>query len=262
MAPLPLVTVVIPTLNSERTLERTLQSLGDQSAQPLEVFVVDGGSKDRTVELAKKSRARVLVGRDKSTARNQGAAAANAPFLLFLDSDIEAPPNLIAECLSEIDRFDALCIKERVIASDYWGRARGLEKASFYRSTIWEAARFFRKEVFSRLGGYNVRLGSSFEDMDLQFRLISAGAKVGWVDAALMHHEEGVGLMEYLRKRSRWSLRAYAADYPEQWAQFLSPVDRLIAILRYAKSIGSWNALSLLPGIVILRWAEYIVRLR
>lgn len=87
----PLISVIIPALNEERYLDRTLQSL--QQAAGVEVMVVDGGSADDTVRQAKAAGVRVMVAAGgRARQMNVGARAAQGDILFFLHADTLAPP--------------------------------------------------------------------------------------------------------------------------------------------------------------------------
>ena len=89
---LPEISVVIPTLNEAARIGKLLESLQNQSAPPLEILVVDGGSSDETArEVARFSGVRCL-NCDRGTARqrNFGARAARGELLVFFDAD-DAP---------------------------------------------------------------------------------------------------------------------------------------------------------------------------
>ena len=73
---MPEISVIIPALNEQKYIGNPLGGLKSQTFKDFETIVVDGGSKDRTVSIARKS-AKVIVCREKgvSAARNRGAAA-------------------------------------------------------------------------------------------------------------------------------------------------------------------------------------------
>lgn len=94
------ISLVIPVFNESRTLRRLITTIIDQTLQPAEIILVDGGSTDNTVQLIKE-----LTGHDKrfrcieagrampGKARNIGAAAAVNPWLVFTDAGIRLEPN-------------------------------------------------------------------------------------------------------------------------------------------------------------------------
>ncbi len=91
-------TVIIPTLNEEACLPRLLESLVCQTMRDFEVIVVDGGSVDRTVAIARSfaSKLRLTVrSLDRASLpaqRNLGAREANSTWLVFVDADSELLP--------------------------------------------------------------------------------------------------------------------------------------------------------------------------
>jgi hypothetical protein len=89
------ISVIIPTLNEEKYVPRCLKSLVNQTSdRSLEILVVDGGSTDQTVQVAKKYADEVLM-KSKApvgAARNLGAKVANGNILAFIDADTIANP--------------------------------------------------------------------------------------------------------------------------------------------------------------------------
>lgn len=87
----PLVSVVIPTFNSAEFIRETLVSVLDQDYRPLEVVLVDDGSSDDTVAIARECGAEVRVVRQENSgaavARNRGVEEAKGDLVCFLDSD-------------------------------------------------------------------------------------------------------------------------------------------------------------------------------
>jgi glycosyltransferase involved in cell wall biosynthesis len=91
----PTLAVIIPTFNSERTINATIVSVLRQTYKPQEIIIVDNGSNDRTIEivrlLEKKSPVRIEIFRQNiegaGPARNLGVHKSNSEVIAFLDSD-------------------------------------------------------------------------------------------------------------------------------------------------------------------------------
>ncbi len=92
-----MISIIVPTLNEEVTIDSLLKSLRVQSWRDFETIVVDGGSKDETVERARRFGARVLVeiGCPEFVSRNLGARKAKGSILLFTCADVVFPKHLL-----------------------------------------------------------------------------------------------------------------------------------------------------------------------
>jgi glycosyltransferase involved in cell wall biosynthesis len=93
------ISVIIPTLNEEKYLPRCLKSLVNQTTdRSLEILVIDGGSRDKTVQVARKYADQVLMNPQApvGAARNLGARVANGNILAFIDADTIANPQWLS----------------------------------------------------------------------------------------------------------------------------------------------------------------------
>lgn len=258
------ISVVVPTRNSEQTLPALLSSLAASSIQPLETILVDSESVDNTAAIGRSYGSQVVSIRcDRATARNIGARCARGRFLIFLDADMEVSNDTVRECLTRMRKADAVVIREKVVAEDgYWAQVRGFEKMAFHRSKYYEAARCIRTGFFKELGGYDSDL-VGLEDMDLQARLLERGANIDYVDdSPLLHHEEGVGLIEYLKKRrmySRADLR-FKVRHQAFYAELSSPLGRARRLIEFSRTEAGFPALRFAPGLILMRTLEVLLR--
>lgn len=120
----PLVSIVVPCYNAERTIESCLDSLLSQGFQGLEIICVNDGSKDKTADILDSYRLRypevVVVNQENSgawSARLSGIQKAKGDYIMFLDSDDVAVPGFIVkmyELASSINCDLAVCGFNRV----------------------------------------------------------------------------------------------------------------------------------------------------
>ncbi len=83
-----LVSIVIPTLNSDKTLRRCLESIKSQAYKNIEIIIVDSFSADRTLEIAQKYKCRIIKTRWKLLgARYLGMKEAAGDVIVYIDSD-------------------------------------------------------------------------------------------------------------------------------------------------------------------------------
>ena len=90
----PLISIIIPCFNAEKTLEKCLESVVQQSYANLEIIIIDDGSTDETSLIYNKFQSndeRILVLKQQnsgvSKARNTGVKAATGDYICFVDSD-------------------------------------------------------------------------------------------------------------------------------------------------------------------------------
>ena len=114
----PYVSVIIPTLDEAPNMEELLKGIRQELAgKSYEIIVVDGGSKDRTVRIAKGHRARILYDNSgKGAALIKGLHAANGEILVSMDADLSHRPNEMRLLVDGIEIGYDLCMGSRFIA--------------------------------------------------------------------------------------------------------------------------------------------------
>jgi glycosyltransferase involved in cell wall biosynthesis len=250
------ISVIIPTRNAASSLGRCLASVAAQTKHADEVIVVDGGSQDETVPLARALGATVVeMDPNRSAQRNRGAALSAGRFLLFIDADMVLTPRVIEECLERSAHgFAALVIPETFVGSSFWARVRGFER-SFYDDVWWmQAARWYRREEFTGLGGFDTELIGP-EDWDLDQRARDQ-SDVGSIQARILHQEGDLMLKTLLRKKGHYapSLKAFAGRHPERAQLCLQALPRLRLFAKRPAQILGHPVLT--AGLILLGTGE------
>ena len=249
--PAPFASVILPALNEERYLERCIRSLLDGSypLDRLEVFVVDGGSTDRTVEIAERLKAEfpclaVLHNpqRLQAAAFNIAMRAADrrSQYLIRCDVHADYGPGFIGRAIQSVaatpgaavatyaDAPKALSCFQRAVAFAQ-NTPLGVG-AAWYR--LGGHSRFvdhgkhgcFRRDAVEPVGGYDESFSHN-EDSELSLRLAQAGWKI-WLDAGLSvgyYPRDGVRALArqyylYGRGRAKTVLKHRLAPRPRQLA--------------------------------------------
>ncbi len=96
-----MLSIIIPTLNEEEYLPALLESIKKQDFNDYEIIVADAGSKDKTVEIARKYGCIVAVGGLPAKSRNNGAQIAKGDILFFLDADTNLSDGFLKKSLDE-----------------------------------------------------------------------------------------------------------------------------------------------------------------
>ncbi len=189
-----MISIIIPTLNEEKILAKTIKSLRFLNIVNYEIIVSDGGSSDKTVEIAKKFADKVLVHTNSirqtiAQGRNLGAKNASGDFLVFIDADVHiADINNFFKLAIELFREDSRLVgltaflkvlPEHVTLSDklFFGIVNRIHQISnnlLHTGTASGEFQMIRRKAFEQIDGYNEKLVVG-EDNDLFSRLSKIG---------------------------------------------------------------------------------------
>jgi cellulose synthase/poly-beta-1,6-N-acetylglucosamine synthase-like glycosyltransferase/spore germination protein YaaH/peptidoglycan/xylan/chitin deacetylase (PgdA/CDA1 family) len=225
----PRVAVLIPAYNEEKVIERTVQGALDSDYPDLRVIVIDDGSKDRTLEIARcafaaeEAAGRVLI----LTKPNGGKAEAlnfglqhigDAEIFVGIDADTIIAPDAIARMVPHFLNPKVAAVAGNAKVGNrvnLWTRWQALEyitSQNFERralnsmgavSVVPGAIGAWRTETVRAAGGYHV--DTVAEDADLTMALLRNGYRVEYEDQALAFTEAPTSAHALMRQRFRWS---------------------------------------------------------
>lgn len=172
-----MISVVIPILNEEEILEKTLNSLSE-CIEGHELIIVDGGSTDDSFEIAGQYAQVIKSPAGRGPQMNNGADAANGDVILFLHADSQLEPGSLAaiEAAMIDTRIVGGCFQQRIDAEgwkfrliEFMIRIRALHRFCIYG----DQGIFIRRSTFDQIGGFpDIPL---MEDVVLSKRLRKAG---------------------------------------------------------------------------------------
>lgn len=152
-----MISVIIPILNEARILDKTLSQLQTELKNH-ELIIVDGGSSDNSVAIAKKYGKVVVSERGRAKQLNVGGAAATGDILVFLHADVWLEPGsftAVEETISNgyvgggfLQKIDNDCFLYRLI--EITADMRGKYQRIYYG----DSGIFVSKEVFQCIGGF------------------------------------------------------------------------------------------------------------
>lgn len=187
------VSIIVPCFNSEKTIGLTLDSISKFKCEKYryEVIVVDNNSTDKTAEIVKKYPYKYLFEkkRNRSCARNKGAASAKGKYLVFIDSDIILNENWLDEAFLKIESSpfygggEGFIYPKVLSKTNYIEVIRSEIKKETYsllRIAGWKfpmintAACIYLKAAFEEAGKFDESL-NYHEDIDLSRRVFNCG---------------------------------------------------------------------------------------
>jgi glycosyltransferase involved in cell wall biosynthesis len=187
-----MLSFIIPTLNEEKTIEKTLKSISAYSGEK-EIIISDGKSTDRTVEVVRKYADKIIVHdgltrQNIAKGRNAGAKEARGEYIVFVDADVTVPD--IDNFIKKIEVYykeDPKLVAVTAGCLVYKETARMFDNIIFQSLALYFSFLNFigfgaaggefqmiKREAFNKVGGFDERLAIS-EDMDLFWRLTKIG---------------------------------------------------------------------------------------
>jgi len=217
--------VIIPTLNEEKSLGACFKSLMGQTYGEFEVIIVDGGSKDLTIDMAESYGFDILQvektrPHDVSAAKNEGGRHARGDVLFFMDADMALEPNCFEVMEEGYREPDVVGISCRVLPLD----GNGLESVMYRcnnvlarlanRVGVHEFSYFschsYRKDCFEKVGGFREDL-LACEDLDLSLRARHLGRYIVTPRTTLWTSP---------RRLRKWSYHGYLLRYVRYLSQY------------------------------------------
>ena len=229
----PLVTVVVPSFNQGRFLDDALTSIVQQEV-PLELFVLDGGSTDNSIEVIRKWEHRLAGWRrhaddGQAAAINEGIALSRAPYVCWLNSDDLFLPGGLAKLVRALEAD--------VKAPAVYGRSWNFVQETGKRSQVWvepfnehrlalrciisQPATLIRRSAWEAVGGVDEKLYMAM-DYDLWWRLYKQVGPMRFVDdfvAVNREHKDTKTrtLRRYHYQEAMRVVRKYYGRVPLKW---------------------------------------------
>jgi dolichol-phosphate mannosyltransferase len=247
------VSVVVPTLNEVARLQPCLDGLMQQSNEVREILVVDSRSQDGTPDLVKAAQTRDArlrlmqddplpqdwVGRPWALHSGFLASSPDSDWILGMDADTQPQPGLVASLLAvaEQEGYDLITLSPRFILAypgEIWLQPALLMTLVYRFGPAGDVAAspervmangqcfFCRRSVLTQVGGYTLARRSFCDDVTLARAIAATGAKVGFLDGALVYKVRMYeGAAETWREWGRSLDLKDAASAAQVWGDWL-----------------------------------------
>src|SRR4030042_2195584 len=268
---MPEVSVILPCYNDEKYIEDCISSILNQSYGSFELFVVNDGSTDKSLELIKsiKDKRIILINSPNNSgagyARNLALSKAQGEYLFFTDSDCIVDKEWVQNGLKEMKKSNCLGLEgktyyvsrnHKVTLSD--NRPGDVNKDEQYMTCNL----VYRSVIINRMGGFS--LGYFYhEDRELALRVLKYG-KIGHCDSMkVTHREKKRTIRSFMRSAKRVTDRILLFKYYNErlglYWRILRPLNLIkiavppLAILTpiLTGKVKSWDDLKLVPFVYL-----------
>lgn len=258
----PLVSVLVHTKNSERTIRQHLDSIRNQSYKNIEIVIVDNSSKDNTLNIIKEYDYKFYTyGPERSAQRNFAARKAKGNYFLVPDSDMILDKNVVKECVDIMfkkPQLKAVVIPEQSVGEGFWSKCKALER-SYYVGLSWmEGARFFPRKVFQEMGGYDEK-NTGTEDFDLPQRIKKKYGEnsTGRIKSFISHDEGKLSLKKTALKKFYYAqnLNIYKKENYDYYLKQSNPILRFALFFSHPTKLFSNPLMGV--GLLFMKSSEF-----
>jgi cellulose synthase/poly-beta-1,6-N-acetylglucosamine synthase-like glycosyltransferase len=269
---LPGVSIIVPTLNSEATIDECLRSILelDYPKQLLEVIVIDGGSTDATTERAKEYSSVKMVQSQLNppAAYNLVLKDVENPIIGLVDSDAKVEKRWLRKLVKHLDDPKVAGASGTV---ETWNRDKlvprviGYELSYRYRrlpGTVERVATMnllLKKKVITEIGGFDEALPTQY-DTDIGARLAQAGYRIAFDSEAVCYHFHRPTLRTFFKQQYKygqntWKLyfkhpKLARGDRITDWWMNIQPI--LYAVAAVLLLISVATNFHLIPSLIFL----------
>ncbi|MGD6810144.1 MAG: glycosyltransferase [Candidatus Bathyarchaeia archaeon] len=196
---LPKISVIVASMNNESTIEECLQALLAQNypSDHIEIILMDGCSKDRTVEIAKKYPVKIFqIALNCPAAYNYAQRIASHPILGFVDSDAKVENDWLKKLVPRLNEPTVGGVSGSIDTwntDNPWARSIGYELKTRYRRIGRYTGRIatmnllLKKSVIEEVGGWAEDMPSQY-DTEFGYRLAAKGYKIAYEPSSVCYH--------------------------------------------------------------------------
>ena len=255
----PLVSIIVPIYNAAPYLQETLDSILASTYRPIEVVMVDDGSKDNSLSIAQSyceqhAECQVIAqeNRGVSAARNTAIKAANGTYILPVDADDKIANTFIQKAVGIMERNDSV----RVVGCRCWmfgavdkeWKLPTFSHALLARKNMIPATALYRKADWERCGGY-CEQEIYREDWDFWISMMELGGTFYKIDEILFYYRISTSsrrvlakgrkeiIIDAINRRHSGYLKKYLGGplhYHRSWS-------RVINFFRSEKIVGKYS---------------------
>jgi len=220
---LPKVSVIIPAYNEEKSIARTIESIiaSDYPKNKFEIIVVDDGSKDKTLEIAKKYKSKIVKiftkkNGGKGTALNFALKKVTGEIIFSMDADTFATPRSVREMTRYFKNPEVMSVSPSMLIYQPKGPLQRIQQAEYLFGLFIRKAfssvnaihvtpgafSAYRKTFFDKYGGYDEK--NITEDLEMSLRIQYMGYNIEYSPESPAYTIAPNKFKPLLIQRRRW----------------------------------------------------------
>lgn len=231
------VSIITPSFNSVKTIERTILSIVNQTYKNIEYIIIDGGSNDGTVDIIKKYGDTIKYwvsepDRGISDAFNKGVSIATGEIIGILNSDDWYESNTLDIVISEFNKSNADVV---VGALRYWDKQgnnfivypdrKYKNKINYMMPNLNHPASFFNVDIYKSVGLFDLKYKFAM-DYDFLLRVNLSGYKFSFVDNVLSN-------MSFGGASDKHAVRTYFEEFLITNDKFRAGIHFIFSVFKY-----------------------------
>lgn len=272
----PTMSAIVCAYDAERYIEECLDSLVKVDYPGFEVVVLDDGSSDRTLELARRFPVKLiqLEHGGLSRARNAGIEASTGEIVAFIDADAYCHPEWPYHVALSLEDEGVVAtggpnlpvqvagLAEHVVAGSPGGPTHVLitdDRAEHVPGCNMA----YRREIFDEIGGFDPIYTAAGDDVDACWKILDADKQIAFSAAAQVRHHRRDSLRAYLKQQKGYGRaeRLVASRHPQRfnrlgqarWTGFIYGSVRILSSLLRPIVYHGYQGIAPYQGVVLPR---------
>lgn len=196
------ITLITVCYNSEKTIKDTIESVLKQTYKNYEYIIVDGNSKDKTLDIIKSyekkfnNNLKYISESDKGLydAMNKGIKLATGDIIGILNSDdILYDENVFQKIIDNFEENDGVYSNLVLMNEDFTKITRNFKSKELSKKKGWHPPHptlYLKKEIYEKYGNYNINYKIA-ADLDFMYRIINNNVKLKYIDTCFVKMRTG-----------------------------------------------------------------------
>ncbi len=237
------VTLAVPCYNGEPFIARTIEALLAQTRQAEEILILDDGSTDSTAQIIQKYPVKFIQHPGNlglSAGRNSLWKSTKTDWIVYIDADAFAAPDMLVELMRSVEQSKAQGVGGRGIEAvqvtlfDQWRSLHATQSHGNYPKYVehlYGLCMGYPVSSLDAAGGFDTRLKTNAEDVDIGYRLTDLGHRLFYTPQAKVFHQRKDNRVTLQKMMYNWYYWAFLVKHKNKrngWSLAVGTVNRML----------------------------------